>query len=219
MCVNTLLIDVDGTLVHSFPGIRESFIYALEQVGWPIPPEDRIAEIAGPPMIDTMRSLGMDEGLAQMALAHYLDFYGHTGWKMSSPFPGMREFLSWARDQGFQLCTATSKGEFFAEQALREHGFWEFFDFLGAAQEDGARKSKTAVIAYVLDSMQLRGKEQTILMVGDRIHDIDGAREFGIDTVAVAWGYGTEAERSLAAFEAATPANLENIVNEWSRSR
>lgn len=216
--MNTLLIDVDGTLVDSFPGIRASFIYALEQADWPIPPEERIAEIAGPPMIDTLLSLGMDPGLAHMTLAHYLDHYGHTGWKMSSAFPDMHEFLSWARGDGFRLCTATSKGEFFAEQALKHHGFWEFFDFMGAAQEDGARKSKAAVIAHVLDSMQLRGQEQAILMVGDRIHDIDGAREFGIDTVAVAWGYGTSFERTQAAFEAATPAQLESIVDEWSHS-
>lgn len=216
--MNTLLVDVDGTLVDSFPGIRASFIYALEQVEWPIPPEEKIADIAGPPMIDTLLSLGMEPGLANMALAHYLDFYGHTGWKMSSAFPGMHEFLTWARDAGFRLCTATSKGEFFAEQALRHHGFWDFFEFMGAAQEDGARRTKSAVIAHVLDSMQLRGQEQAILMVGDRIHDIDGAREFGIDTVAVAWGYGTDKERNQAAYQAASPAELESIVDEWSRN-
>lgn len=215
--MNILLVDVDGTLIDSFPGIRASFLHALQQTGWPVPPEERIRAIAGPPMIETLRDLGMPEPQAQLALAHYLDYYGHTGWKMSSPFPGMHEFLSWARSAGFLLCTATSKGEFFAEQALRHHGFWEFFDFMGAAQEDGPRRSKAAVIAHVLDSMQLRGKEQTILMVGDRIHDIDGAGEFGIETVAVAWGYGTTEERNAARYEAATPAQLENIVDEWSQ--
>ncbi|MEJ5929107.1 HAD-IA family hydrolase [Corynebacterium sp. H128] len=215
--MNILLVDVDGTLIDSFPGIRASFLHALTEMNWPIPSEERISQIAGPPMIDTMLDLGMAPGQAQLALAHYLDHYGHTGWKMSSPFPGMHEFLNWARLQGFLLCTATSKGEFFAEQALREHGFWELFDFLGAAQEDGERRSKSAVIAHVLDTMQLRGQESAILMVGDRIHDIEGARSFGIETVAVAWGYGSESERKEAAFEAATPVELESIVDEWAR--
>lgn len=217
--MNILLVDVDGTLIDSFPGIRASFLYALEQMDWPIPDEDFISSIAGPPMIDTMHSLGMSEGQAQLALAHYLDYYGHTGWKMADAFPGMHTFLSWAQDCGYLLCTATSKGEGFAEQALREHDFWDYFTFMGAAQEDGPRRSKAAVIAHVLDSMQLRGQERAILMIGDRIHDIEGAQEFGIKTVAVAWGYGTEVERQAAAYQADTPAQLESIVHEWSRTR
>lgn len=163
-----------------------------------------------------MQALGMSPEQAQKALRIYLKHYGEVGYAMSSPYPGMHDFLQRAKDQGFLLCTATSKGEEFARQALTKHGYLEFFDFIGAAEEDGTRRSKAAVIQHVLNSMQLHDHTGSILMIGDRIHDIEGARQFGIDTVVVDWGYGTDNEKELARFRAHNVTELESIVDEWA---
>ncbi|MGD7002747.1 HAD hydrolase-like protein [Corynebacterium halotolerans] len=213
--MKTLLLDVDGTLVDSFPGIRACFLHALAEVDWPVPDEETISGIAGPPMEQTFRSLGMPEPMVKEAFTAYMAEYGQSGWRNSRPFPQMRELLDGWRDLDLRVSTATSKGESFARRTLQEYGMFEQLDFLGAAQEGGPRRTKAAVIAHVLDSLELRGEESEMLMVGDRSHDIEGAAEFNIPTVAVAWGYGTPEERAEADFIAEDPAELDQLVRAW----
>ncbi|MGP6173900.1 HAD-IA family hydrolase [Corynebacterium sp. A21] len=214
--MKTLFLDVDGTLIDSFPGIRESFLHGLATVGWPIPSEARISLIPGPPMEETFRTLGMPPETVTRALAAYLEHHAARGWSNSQPFSGMRELLAHWKQQGFRLCTATSKGEGFARQSLSEFGMIGYFDFIGAAQEDGPRRTKAAVISHVLDSVGLHNQESEILMIGDRSHDIEGAATFGIDTAAVTWGYGTPEEHAVARFIASDPAALNAVVQDWS---
>lgn len=214
----TLLFDLDGTLVDSFPGIRESFLHTLNVMGWEIPPEERINRVPGPPMEQTLQDLGMSPEMAQEGLQIYLAHYGEVGWDMSTEFPGMRELLIRLKEQGYRLCTATSKGERFAERALRKFQMFDLFEFMGAAQENGPRRDKAAVIRHVIDHVDLTAGDpglERVLMIGDRSHDIEGAAEHGIDTVAVAWGYGTPAEWATAAHTAHTPEDLEGIVHDW----
>ena len=130
-------------------------------------------------------------------------------------FPGTLELVRRWKSAGLTLATATSKGESFARQILEREGFLEHIDFLGAAQEDGPRRRKSAVIEHVLATNGWRVDTSDILMIGDRSHDIEGAAEHGIDTVAVAWGYGTPAEWATAAHTAHTPEDLEGIVHDW----
>ena len=214
--MKTLFLDVDGTLIDSFPGIRASFLHGLEAVGWPRPSEERIALIAGPPMEQTLQSLGMSPAQVKAAFAAYMDHHAREGRANSQPYEGMRELLAEWKEQGFRLCTATSKGEGFARISLSEFGMIEYFDFIGAAQEAGPRRTKSAVISHVLDSVGLHDQKDKILMIGDRSHDIDGAAGFGIDTVAVTWGYGTPAEHATARYTATDPGDLDAVVQRWA---
>lgn len=214
-CVNTLLLDVDGTLIDSFPGIRDGFLHALDTLSWEHPSEEFIARIPGPPMEETLASLGMDEATCKKGLAAYLDFTHNGGWKNAQAFPGMRDLLESWKSEGFQVVTATSKGEGFARAILEREGLLEYIDFLGAAQEDGPRRRKADVIAYVLDNVDVgRG-----LMIGDRLHDIEGAAHFGLPTVAVTWGYGAQAEWDQAWATAHTPADLAAIVTAFKEDQ
>lgn len=211
----TLLFDLDGTLADSFPGIRESLLHTLGVMNWEIPSEERLARVPGPPMEWTLQDLGMSPGQAQEGLEIYLGHYGQVGWDMSTAFPGMRQLLSDLSDRGFRLCTATSKGEFFAEKVLRKLQMFDYFEFMGAATENGPRRSKAAVIRHVLDSVELRDPSR-ILMIGDRSHDIEGAAQFGIDSTAVTWGYGTPEEWAQARWTAESAQHLERIIHEWA---
>ncbi|MBI9000946.1 HAD-IA family hydrolase [Corynebacterium sp. CCM 9185] len=214
--MKTLLIDVDGTLIDSYPGIRASFLHTLDAMGHPHPGEDILSRIAGPPMEQTMRAVGMTPDEAHQAVEIYLRHYGEGSWANAEPYPGMRELLARWKEKGFQVCTATSKGEHFARQSLELYGMIDFIDFLGAAEENGPRRSKESVIAHVLDSLALRGTQPDILMIGDRIHDFDGAATFGIDAVACAWGYGDADEHAKARWTATNTRHLEDIVDEWN---
>lgn len=217
--MSILLLDVDGTLIDSFPGIRAGFLYALDRIGWEHPPEEFIARIPGPPMEVTMKSLGMPDDIAHTAAQHYLDFTSEGGWAQATAFPGMLELVRTWKDQGLSIATATSKGEDFARQILEREGFLDHIDFLGAAQEDGPRREKADVIAYVLDTNGWHDKTSDTLMVGDRSHDIEGAAHFKIVTAAVTWGYGTPEEWATARYTARNPQELEGIVHAWLVAR
>ncbi|NLZ58942.1 MAG: HAD hydrolase-like protein [Corynebacterium sp.] len=215
----TLLFDLDGTLIDSFPGIRESFLHTLNTLGWEIPPEERINRVPGPPMEETLRSLGMSPELAQQGLQIYLERYGETGWENSTEFPGMRNLLLRLKDEGYRICTATSKGEYFAEKTLRKYEMYDLLDFMGAAQEDGPRRDKASVIRHVIDNVNLTENDPNldhVLMIGDRSHDIEGAAAFGVDCVAVTWGYGTPEEWSHAKYTVTTAEELERIIHDWT---
>lgn len=218
--MSILLLDVDGTLIDSFPGIRAGFLHTLDTLGWERPSEEFIARIPGPPMEVTLRSLGMSEEQAQEGLGIYLDYTAGGGWAEATAFDGMLDLVRRWKEQGYTVATATSKGESFAQQILEREGFLDHIDFLGAAQEDGPRRSKSAVIDHVLATTGWDTATSDILMVGDRSHDIEGAAEHGIDTVAVTWGYGTPEEWATARATAHSPEELEGIVHDcFARGR
>ncbi|AWB85113.1 HAD-IA family hydrolase [Corynebacterium liangguodongii] len=207
----TLLLDVDGTLIDSFPGIREGFLRGLDAVGYTHPAEEFIRRIPGPPMTETMASLGMDAAEVGRAMAAYDDYMQNGGWANFTVFAGVAELVAGWKGRGFELATATSKGEGYARLALERAGILPHIDFLGAAQERGPRKRKVDVIAHVLASV----KPQRPLMVGDRLHDFHGAAHFGLPSVAVTWGYGAPEEYEEATYVARTARELEEIVNAF----
>lgn len=211
-----VFLDVDGTLIDSFPGIRAGFLHALDVVGRPHPSEEVISQIAGPPMEQTFASLGLSDADVEQAFDAYMEFTRREGLDQSVAYPQMGELLARLKEQGFYLSTATSKGEEFARIILGKLGLLEHLDFLGAAQERGARRGKAAVIRYVLDSLELHERTADILMVGDRTHDIEGARTFGIETVAVTWGYGRAEEWAEAAHTVTNTVELENVIHDWA---
>ncbi len=215
--VSHLLLDLDGTLVDTFPGVRAGLLHALDTLGHPHPDEAFLAGIAGPPMEETLAAAGVPAEQVPAGLKAYLDYAAGGGWLQASPFPGVAELLAGWHDEGLVLATATSKGEHFARITLEHFGLLDYIDFLGAAEEDGPRRTKTAVLEHTLTNLGLKGPKPPALMIGDRIHDFDGARAFGIDSVAVAWGYGTDAERAHAIAVAADPAELERIVHDRTR--
>lgn len=211
-----ILLDVDGTLIDSFPGIRAGFHRGLDAVGRAYPDEEFTSRIAGPPMEQTYASLGLSPEEVATAFDAYLEFTRAGGWSQAEAFAGVDTLLSWLKDEGFYVATATSKGEGFARAILTELGLIGHIDFLGAAEERGERRTKDRVISYVLDSLGVGERTGDILMVGDRSHDIDGARAHGIDTVAVTWGYGTDEERDRARYVAGSVDELKGIIHDWA---
>ena len=221
-----LLIDVDGTLTDSYPGIRASFLHALQENGVPAPDEDFTRRIPGPPMVETLRHLGLKGALLDATLDSYLAHQRSGGWKQASVFPGVKELLEQWKTAGHILSTATSKSETSATRILEHFGMLEYFDVIAAASDSGTRRKKTEVIEYALAELEKRSlaegwnmpEREDLLMIGDRIHDVDGAHGIGIPVAIVGWGYGSREEHSQADFVAKTPADLARIVSNFGPS-
>ncbi|MCV7261233.1 HAD-IA family hydrolase [Mycobacterium shimoidei] len=182
-----VIFDLDGTLTDSAEGIVSSFRHALRQVGGDVPEGDLASRIVGPPMHQTLSAMGLGER-TEAAIAAYRADYSSRGWAMNSLFDGMQPLLADLRAAGVRLAVATSKAEPTARRILAHFGVDGHFEVIAGASVDGTRSSKTEVLAHAL--AQLQPLPERVLMVGDRVHDVEGAAAFGIDAVVVGWGYG-----------------------------
>ena len=188
-----MIFDLDGTLTDSADGIVASFRHALGRVGVELPASDDDAELArrvvGPPMLHTLRTMGLGER-ADVAFAAYRADYTSRGWAMNRVYDGVPELLTDLRAAGVRLAVATSKNEPMAKRILEHFGLDHHFEVIAGASPDGVRATKSDVLAHAL--AQLGELPDTVLMVGDRSHDVEGASLHGIDTVVVEWGYGAD---------------------------
>ena len=113
-------------------------------------------------------------------------------------FDGIPALLTALNDNDITLATATSKPDFSATRIIEHFGLRDHFAFIGAANLEGTRDSKALVVGHTLEQLNANSTTHRILMVGDRHHDVHGAREHGIDTVGVLWGYGDADELTEA---------------------
>ena len=184
-----VIFDLDGTLTDSAEGVVASFRHALAAVGAEPPAGDLAARVVGPPIQDTLATLGLGERAAE-ALTIYRADYTSRGWAMNSLYDGIAELLTDLRGAGVRLAVATSKVEQTARLILEHFGIAGHFEVIAGASPDGRRAAKADVLAHALD--QLGPLPERVLMVGDREHDVIGAARHGIGTVVVEWGYGAE---------------------------
>jgi HAD superfamily hydrolase (TIGR01549 family) len=182
-----VIFDLDGTITDSAEGIVASFLHALSHIGATVPEGDLATRIVGPPMRDTFRAMELGEH-TNAALAAYRADYSIRGWAMNSLFDGMAALLADLRAADVRLAVATSKAEPTARRILAHFGIDKHFEVVAGASVDGTRRNKADVLARAL--AQLQPLPERVLMVGDRVHDVEGAATHGIDTVVVGWGYG-----------------------------
>ncbi|MBO5293606.1 MAG: HAD family hydrolase [Lachnospiraceae bacterium] len=189
-----ILFDLDGTLTDSALGITNSVKYALGK--WNIKVEDRTSlyRFIGPPLQESfMRFYGFSEEEGRQAVAYYREYFADRGIFENEVYPGVEELLRQLKKQGKKLILATSKPEEYAFRILRHFGLYDYFDFAAGALMNGERSRKSEVIQYAIRNADIRNLSETV-MVGDREHDIFGAREAGIDSIGVLFGYGSHEE-------------------------
>lgn len=188
----TALFDLDGTLTDPYPGISGSILYAIERLGHPPVDEAALRAAIGPPLEASFSAMLGDARLAKQAMAFYRERYGPVGLYENKVFDGIPEMLGRLKSAGVQLFVASSKPRGFCETIIAHFGLGSFFSAIHGSEFDGTRADKGELIAHVLASEPI-GKERCV-MIGDRRHDILGARRNGIRVIAVGWGYGTAGE-------------------------
>lgn len=193
-----ILFDLDGTLTDSAPGIVNCLRYALDDLGIEHPDAATMRSHLGPPLTVTFREhYGLDDQTIDRALAKYRERYHDVGMFENSVFDGIPELLSALERAGTTLAVSTSKPTESATRILEHFGLDRHFAFIGGAEFDGPRQHKADVIAHTLEALAAQGsleESDTLVMIGDRSHDIAGARVHGIPGIGVLWGYGDEAE-------------------------
>lgn len=197
-----ILFDLDGTLTDPKVGITSAVAYALRAYGIETENLDTLCKFIGPPLKDSfMEYYGFGEAQAVEAIEKYREYFSVTGIFENVVYTGIEEMLACLVQQGKRLLVATSKPEVYAKQILEHFGLAGYFAFVGGSELSGERVRKGDVIAYVLEKNQIADKSRTV-MVGDRSHDVCGAKEQGLPCIGVLYGYGDRPELEAAGADA-----------------
>lgn len=210
---NTILFDLDGTLTDPGIGITNSAMYALKKFGIPVTDRSELYPFIGPPLIDSFeKHYGFTRKDAETAVKYYREYYTDKGIYENLLYDGIDRLLQTLCASGKQLVLATSKPEPFAEQILEYFHLTPYFHFIAGALLNETRTKKDEVIAYALASCKLCPEEA--VMVGDREYDIIGAKQNGLASVGVLYGYGSREELENAGAEciAETVTELQKIL-------
>jgi len=193
-----LLFDLDGTLTDPKIGITKSVNYALQKFGREVDDLDQLIPFIGPPLLDSfIQYCGLTDEQAYQAIGYYREYFSVTGLFENAVFPGIKLLLTELVRQQKRLFIATSKPTDFSERILAHFGLAAYFERVVGSNLDGTRVNKAEVIAAVLSEIPLTNRQQTV-MIGDRLHDILGAKICGLDSIGVAYGYGGTQELSRA---------------------
>ena len=195
---DAILFDVDGTLIDSAPGIINTLKEVFAKMGVDTT-NVNLRRYLGPPLRKSFGEHFTDPALIEKATDLYRDSYAVKGSHECAAYPGAAEMLQRLKDAGFVLCTATSKPTQVVTPILEEKGLAGYFDFIGGASMDKARVNKDDVIRYVLEENCISEEEKpSVIMVGDREHDVYGAKKTGLSVIGVLYGYGSREELQSA---------------------
>lgn len=211
-----ILFDLDGTLTDSAEGITKSVDYALRQVvGIETDDLSTLKGYIGPPLTaGFMENHGLDEATALRCRDVYRSRYEKTGLFENKVYDGVPEMLETLHKAGRTLLVATSKPEIFARRILEHFNLAGYFSEIVGATMDGSIDAKDEVIAEALRRLHHPAPDR-VLMVGDRHHDIDGARKNGLPVLGVLYGFGSAEEMQQADATAATPQEAAQIILNW----
>lgn len=191
---DTVLFDLDGTLTDPFEGISNSIIYALKKFGIAAPDKPLLKKFIGPPLTESFSEYcGLNHSDALRAVDYYREYFSVAGIFENKPYEGVSELLSGLKERGYTAIVATSKPEQFAKAIVQHFGLEQYFKEICGATMDQSRTQKADVIAYALKKCEIKDKKRAV-MVGDRKHDIIGAKTNGLSSIGVLYGYGSKEE-------------------------
>lgn len=210
--MQSVFFDLDGTLTDPKPGITRCIQHALSVLDSPVPSEDELTWCIGPPLLDSFTQLLGDEALAHRAIGHYRERFGDVGLFENSVYAGIAQLLASLHGEQRDLYVATSKPTVYAERIVAHFGLSQFFIRVFGSELSGERTDKTELLRYALAQSDARAAG--CVMIGDRSHDVIGAKNNGIPAFGVLYGYGDSEElRAAGADElAADPGSLQALL-------
>lgn len=209
-----ILFDLDGTLTNSQLGITTCVAYALESFGIHTENLNELRKFIGPPLKESfMKYYAMTEEEGDKAVEKYRERFATIGLYENEVYEGIPALLGKLKKQGKSLLVATSKPTVYSEKILEHFGLKEYFTFVVGSELDGRRVNKAEVIQYALEQSKITELNK-VVMIGDKEHDIIGAKTCGVDSVGVLYGFGEreELESQGATYIVEKVSDLEKIL-------
>ena len=209
-----ILFDLDGTITDSAEGITKSVQYALKYFNIIVNNLEDLHKFIGPPLKESFKEYyNFDEEKANIALVKYREYYADKGIYENSLYNGIIELLDTLKKNNKTIILATSKPEVYAKQILEYFKVDEYFTVIAGSDFEETRVKKGDVIKYALEGAKISDLSK-VIMVGDREHDIIGAKENNIKSIGVTYGYGDviELTQARAEYIAKNPKELLEII-------
>lgn len=198
MHYQNVLFDLDGTLTDPREGITRSIQFALSKMGIEEPDLTQLEHFIGPPLLQAfMEFYAFTEAQAWEAVGYYRERFAVTGLYENQVFEGIAPLLEALNEQGRNLFIATSKPQIYAREIARHFDFGKHFKVIYGSELDGTRTNKVELIKHLMTQEGLDPAHT--LMIGDRKHDLIGARSNGLDSAAVGYGFGSFEELNAEA--------------------
>ena len=211
-----IFFDLDGTLTDPAQGITNSFIHALKYFGVEIPSYEELCKLIGPPLPYSFETtFGFPHEQAMEAVTKYREYFATKGLYENKVYDGIPELLQKLKEKGKHLVVATSKPEEYSIKIIEHFGLAKYFDYVCGCLMNESRSKKDEVIAYALQCCGLGESDKSrVLMVGDRLHDIEGAKKNGLKSCGVLFGYGSreELENAGADYIVENVEDLESVI-------
>jgi len=209
-----ILFDLDGTITDSGEGITKSVQYALKFFDILVDNLEDLHKFIGPPLKESFKEYyNFDEEKANTALVKYREYYADKGIYENSLYNGIVELLDTLKKNGKTVILATSKPEVYAKQILEYFKIDKYFTFVAGSDFEETRVKKGDVIKYALQGAKI-SEFSKVIMIGDREHDIIGAKENNIKSIGVLYGYGDviELTQARAEYIAKNPKEILDVI-------
>lgn len=209
-----ILFDLDGTLTNPEIGITTCVMYALEKFNIKVEDRKKLHPFIGPPLTYSFQTYyGLSEADSELAVKYYRERFSVKGLYENEVYDGVEKLLEQLKQSGKIIVLATSKPEKYAIEILKHFDLYKYFDYVAGATMGGSRGEKADVIRYALKISGIENKSEAI-MVGDRNYDILGAKENGLDSIGVLFGFGDyeELTKAGANYIAETVADIVKYV-------
>ncbi len=211
--LDTIIFDLDGTLSESAEGITKSVQYMLEKFGIIEPDLKKLECFIGPPINVSLKNLyGFDDDKAWRGVAYYRERFLEKGIYENHPYDGIEDMLKELKSAGKTLAIATAKPQPQTDDIIKRYGYNKYFDVVKGPDASSKSHTKADIVREVIEILNC-DKSRTI-MVGDKSHDIEGAKANEIKSLGVLYGYGSrqELEQSGADFIVETVKELKEFL-------
>jgi phosphoglycolate phosphatase len=193
-----LLFDLDGTLTDSREGVVRCIQHALLELGGSCVSVADLTKYVGPPLPASFATLlgTSDPARIDLAIAAYRRRFEQLGMFENRLYPGIKEALAEFGAGGHRLCVVTAKPRVYARQILDRFNLADRFRAVYGPELADRQYSKESLIREAC--VQENVTSHRAFMIGDRAEDILGAKQNGLRSVAVTWGYGEREELEAA---------------------
>lgn len=204
-----VLFDLDGTLLDTLEDLKDSVNYVMVRYGFPERTLDEVRKAVGNgirKLIERSVPQGTAEETIESAYDDFMVYYKKNCMVKTKPYPGIEEVLRKLKAEGCKLAVVTNKGNE-AVQEMIPYYFEGLFEIAVGATKEMPKKPAPDTVYYALEKVKV--EKEKALFVGDSQVDVETAKNAGMDSILVTWGF-----RSREVLEEAGAPKLADSAGE-----
>lgn len=213
---DTIIFDLDGTLLNTLEDLTDSVNYAMERFGFPVHTLEEVRSFVGngaPKLIERSIPQGVENPAYDEVLKSFKEHYAEHCEDKTQPYAGVMEMLEALKGQGYKLAVVSNKFDGAVKQLCKKY----FRNYIAAAIGESAEvKRKPAPDTVYQALRELESDASHAVYVGDSDVDIQTAGNVPMPCVSVTWGFRTKEQLKKAGaaddFMVRTPQELPALL-------